>query len=103
MKQFLIRYQFKVGTPEAWRGHIAAFIAALDSDPELEGRISYRCMKERDGSGYYHLAEVTDDEVVGILQGKDFFKRYNEETRRVGGGDVQVTPLELIGQTAKRA
>jgi hypothetical protein len=103
MKHFLIRYQFKNGTPEEWRGHIGRFIAALDSDPEVKGKIAYRCMKERDGSGYYHLAAASDEAAVKALQSKDFFKSYTQETNRVGGGEVVVTPLEVIAETSHRA
>ena len=42
MKHFMIRYKFANGTTEAWHGEIARFIAALDNDPELKGRIVYR-------------------------------------------------------------
>ena len=103
MKQSIIKYQFKVGTREAWHQQVTAFIAALDSDPDLKGRVSYRCLKERDGPGYYHLAAAVDDAAVKALQGKDFFKRYQEETRRVGGGEVQVLALELVAETSFRA
>jgi hypothetical protein len=99
MKQFLIKYRFKDGSPEAWRRHIADFIAHLDSDPELKGRISYRCMKELDSSDYYHLASTSDDEAAAILQSREFFKLYSAETRRVAGGELSVLPLEIIGQT----
>jgi hypothetical protein len=99
MKYFLIKYQFKVGAPEAWREHIANFIAGLESDPELKGKISYRCMKERDSTSYYHIAGTADEAATRALQGKDFFKRYTEETKRVAGGEVVVTPLEIIAET----
>jgi hypothetical protein len=103
MKHFLIRYQFRHGTPEEWRQQIARFIAALDGDPDLKGKIAYRCMKERDGSGYYHLASAADEAAVKALQGKDFFKSYTQETNRVGGGEVVVTPIEIVAETAYRA
>jgi len=103
MKHFLIKYHFKEGSPEAWRQHIAEFISALENDPELKGRIAYRVMKHRDGSGYYHLAAASDDQAAGALGRKDFFKRYTEETRRVAGGEVEVLPLELIAETTYRA
>ena len=102
MKQFLIKYRFKEGSPEAWHEHIRRFIAALASEPALRGKISYRCMKDRDGAQYYHLAEVSDDEAVRALQAQDFFKRYTDETRRVAGGEVVVTPLDVIAETAHR-
>ena len=60
IKHFLIKYVFKSGTREAWHLQIQQFISSLDNDPELKGRISYRCMKERDGSGYYHLAMLVE-------------------------------------------
>jgi quinol monooxygenase YgiN len=102
VKQFLIKYQFKEGSPEVWHERIRGFIAALENEPALKGKISYRCMRDRDGPQYYHLAEVSDDEAVRALQAQDFFKRYTEETRRVAGGEVVVTPLEVIAETAHR-
>ena len=63
MKQFLIKYRLKNGSPDAWHADIARFIAALNADPALKG-ISYRCMKHRDGNDYYHLATVADDAAV---------------------------------------
>jgi hypothetical protein len=100
MKNFLIRYQRVSGTEEEWHRDIESFIAALEGDPELRGRIAYRCMKVRDGSDYFHLAGAADDEAAKLLQQRDFFKRYTEKTRVVGGGNVVVTPLETIAATA---
>ena len=99
MKQFLIRYSFKNGSEEQWRRDIAAFIGALDSDPELRGKIGYRCMKRPGGADYYHLATPVDDDAVKALQSRDFFKNYTELTRLAAGGDVEVVPLEIIAQT----
>jgi hypothetical protein len=101
MKQFLIRYRLTNGTPDAWHQDVAKFIAALDGDPELKGRISYRVMKTKDSSDYYHIASPADDDAVKTLQQRDFFKVYTEKTRAVAGGDVTVSPLEIIAETAR--
>ena len=101
MKQFLIKYRLTNGTPDSWHQEIAKFISALDSDPDLKGRISYRVMKTKDGSDYYHIASPADDEAVKTLQQRDFFKSYQERTRAVAGGDVAVSPLEIIAETAR--
>ena len=101
MKYSIIKYQFANGTPEQWHREVARFIAALDGDPELKGRISYRCMKNRDDLHYFHLATVDDEHTVKTLQSRDFFKRYTEKTRQVAGGEVTVTPVELIDETAR--
>jgi hypothetical protein len=101
MKQFMIRYQFANGTREEWHREIGRFIAAIDNDPELKGRIGYRVMKNRDDSSYFHLAAPLDDAAVKTLQSRDFFKHYTEKTRQVAGGEVTVTPIELIAETAQ--
>jgi hypothetical protein len=102
MKHSMIKYQFANGTPEEWHREITGFIAALDSDPELKGRISYRVMKNRDDGSYFHLAAAADDAAVKTLQSRDFFKHYQAKTRQVAaGGEVTVTPIELIAETAR--
>src|SRR5450759_2687460 len=100
MRRFMIKYQFANGTAEEWHREIGRFIAALNSDPELKGKISYRCMKNRDDSSYMHLAAAVDEQAIQTLQARDFFKLYTEKTRQVAGGEVVVTPLELIAETA---
>jgi hypothetical protein len=102
MKHFMIRYHRKDATEEAWHQDIARFIAALDTDPAVAGKILYRCMKRRGGNDYYHLAAAADDDAIKALQSQEFFKRYNEETRRAGGGEVEVVPLEIVAETKER-
>ena len=103
MKYFMIKYTFKNGAPEDWHNEVAGFIAALDSEPALQNKISYRCMKVKNSSDYLHLAGAADDAAIATLQSQDFFKRYNARTREVSGGSVEVVPLEIIAQTAARA
>jgi hypothetical protein len=100
MKHFMIKYQFANGTTEEWHREIDRFISALNSDAELKGRIIYRVMKNRDDTSYFHLAAAADEQAVKTLQSRDFFKHYTEKTRQVAGGEVVVTPIELIGETA---
>lgn len=100
MKHFMIKYRFANGTTEEWHREIGHFISAIDNDPELKGKISYRCMKNRDDASYTHLAAAADEQAIKTLQSRDFFKHYTEKTRQVAGGDVVVTPIELIAETA---
>ena len=100
MKYSMIKYQFANGTTEDWHREVARFVAALDGDPELKGRISYRVMKNRDDASYFHLAAAADDAAVKTLQSRDFFKAYQAKTREVAaGGNVTVTPIEVIAAT----
>ncbi len=100
MKYNMIRYQFANGTPEDWHREVARFIAALDGDPELKGKIGYRVMKNRDDSSYYHIATVVDEAAVKTLQSREFFRAYQAKTRSVAAdGQVTVTPIEVIAET----
>ena len=103
MKYFLIKYQRKKGSEDEWHRSIAQFIAALDGDSDLKDKISYRCMKRRGGSDYFHIAAAADDEAIKVLQSRDFFKRYTEQTKLAGGGDVEVLPLEIVAETRQRS
>jgi len=99
MKHFLIKYRLRNGSPEAWHRDVADFIAAIDRDPTLQGKVAYRCMKARDGDDYYHLATAVDDAAVKALQQSEFFSRYAEKTKQAGGGAVDVVPLEIVAET----
>ena len=104
MKRFMIRYRFANGTEADWHAEIARFIAALDDDPILAGRISYRCMRIKGDPAYYHLATAADVDAARALNESAFFKRYTEATKRVAeGGRVEVTPMEIIGETKRPA
>ena len=103
MKHFLIKYRLSNKSEEAWRKDIARFVAALEADPALAGKISYCATKRRDGADYYHLATAVDDDAVKALGESEFFKTYSELTRSVSGGELEVLPLEVIAQTAAPA
>ena len=100
MKQFLIRYRHTEGSTEDWHREIGKFIAAIDADPALKGKIGYRCMKARDGKDYFHIATVHDDSGRAALQDRAWFKAYMEKTRAISGGTVEVVPLETIAATS---
>jgi hypothetical protein len=103
MKHFLIRYTFKNGTREAWHAEIKRFITALESDPKLQGRISYRCMQVKGSDEYYHVAAAADETAPADLNAADFFKHYTEASDAVSGGGLEVLPLEIIAETTYRA
>jgi hypothetical protein len=103
MKRFLIKYRRQNTPQDAWHRDIAEFIAALDADPALQGKISYCCMKSRDGSDYYHLATAVDEQAVKALQQHPSFSHYTDKTRAAAGGSVDVVPLEVVAETKWRA
>ncbi len=103
MKHFLISYRLSTGPESRWHEEIERFIAALQSDPELGGRISYRCFKSAVGPEYYHLAKPVDENAARLLGERDFFSRYTDLMDVASAGSVTVLPLESIAQTKRRA
>ncbi|MGA6969984.1 MAG: hypothetical protein WBY93_00020 [Candidatus Binatus sp.] len=101
MTYFLIKYRFKNGTEEEWHQEVARFIAEINNDPALTGKITYRCMKSRNGPDYYHLASAADEQSVQTLQAREFFKRYTERTKIVADGELEVLPLMIIAETKR--
>jgi hypothetical protein len=99
MKYFLIKYRFQEGSQEEWHREITQFISELDNDPELKGKISYRCLKGGKDGEYFHFAGAVDDRAVKLMQQREFFKRYSEKMRAVAGGAVDVSHLEIIAET----
>ena len=74
----------------------------MNTDPDLQRKISYRVMKARGTSDYYHLATAVDDEAAKLLQSKEFFARYTAQNRIVSGGETEDLPLEIIAETSYR-
>lgn len=102
MKYFLIAYRLKNGTEEQRREEMERFIAGIAADPALRDKISYRCLKAKGGADYFHFVAAADDAAVGALQSQAFFKTYAEQTNKAAGGKADVTPLEMIAETAFR-
>jgi hypothetical protein len=103
MNHFLITYRLEHGSRDEWHREIEQFIAALETDPALSGKISYRSLKSREGSAYYHLAAAEDEQAAKALGETTFFARYTERSDAVSGGTVEVLPLELVAETKFRA
>jgi hypothetical protein len=103
MKYFLIKYRLGNKSTDEWHNEVAEFIKGLDTDPALQGKISYRCMKSRDGADYYHLAGAVDEAAVKALQQSAFFSSYTEKIRQAASGAVEVLPLVVVAETARKA
>jgi hypothetical protein len=98
----LIEYRLKEHIKEhseAWEREILAFIHAIDRDPSLRERVSYRCLKQQDGVTYCHLAAAVDDSAVDDLKRKEFFKPYSERLRTVAQSGPDFTKLQVVGGT----
>ena len=98
MKHTLIRYHLTHGSPDEWDAAVKAFVSAIEADPVLRGKISYRAMKTAEGD-YFHHASVADEHALAALQNSSFFKAYTQKVEHAGGGDVEVGPVEILAET----
>ena len=80
-------------------GHRSIYLGAGQRS-RLAGKNIVSVHEGRGGSDYYHLATAADDDAVKLLQAREFFLRYTEETKRAAGGEVEVLPLEIVAETA---
>ena len=86
-----------------WHGEIAKFVSALDGDPALNGKISYRVVKRHDEPEYFHIATVHDEAAAKVLQGRGFFTGYSARNREISGGSIEVVPLDFVAETRQTA
>jgi hypothetical protein len=102
MKYNLIKYHFTNGSQDDWRREVEQFVASIDGDAALRGKIAYRAMRTPDGD-YYHIAASVDDSATKELVHREFFVRYTEKVEHASAGGVEVIPLEVIAETAFKA
>ena len=101
MKHFMIKYRFTTGTGGILARRNQGFIARFNADPAVKGKITYRCMKHRDGNDYPSRRRGPErDQGAASLR---FFPAYTKETERVAGGHIEVLPLDIIAETDFRA
>jgi hypothetical protein len=76
----------------------ADFGFAISSPPMRWRRSGYEQART---SPYYHFCPYL--RFRSNAQQRDFFKHYTEKTRQVAGGEVTVTPIELIAETSPQS
>ena len=86
MYGILIQYDYD-GDEGEWMAACEAFVSAIDADPRLKGKFSYRINKSADGVGRVHVGSWDTEETVKHLQSQDFFKAFaaKVETRTLQG------------------
>ena len=102
MKYNLIKYHFTNGSQDEWRREVERFVAAINDDPALRGKIAYRAMRTPEGD-YYHIAASVDDSATKELVHRDFFEAYTQKVEHASAGSVEVLPLEVIAETDFKA
>lgn len=94
MRSITIRYRYD-GPEDPWRETIAAFIAALDSDPEVTGRFTYQVAVADDGVGRIHWGRWDTKETLATMQSRDYFKTFAAKVKEFAGGQPESVAAEV--------
>jgi hypothetical protein len=94
-----IVYEYS-GDEAAWKKATSDFIAAIDSDKEIAGRLHYRVNKARDGNRRVHWGWWDSPETVAKMQSRDYFKTFSAKVREMAGGTLSSTQIVRHDQTA---
>jgi len=96
----LIQYDYD-GDESAWQTAVEGFVTAIDADPDLRGKFSYRVNTAADGVGRVHVGRWDKEETLAHLQAQDFFKQFAAKVGEFAGGSPNVTRLrQAAGTTA---
>ncbi len=96
----LIQYNYD-GDEGEWMTAVEAFVGAVDADPALRGKFSYRVNIAGDGVGRAHVGRWDAEETLAHLQAQDFFKRFAAKVSEFAGGAPNATRLRLAAETAE--
>ena len=95
----LIQYDYD-GDEGEWMAAVEGFVAAIDADPALRGKFSYRTNIAADGVGRVHVGRWDDEETLAHLQAQEFFKQFAAKVGEFAGGAPNATRLRLAAETA---
>ncbi|MBT7664936.1 MAG: hypothetical protein HN608_08420, partial [Rhodospirillaceae bacterium] len=95
----LIQYDYD-GDEGPWLAAAEEFVAAIDADPALHGKFSYRVNVAPDGVGRVHVGEWDSEETLSHLQSQDFFKTFAAKIGEFSGSGPNATRLSLAAETA---
>ena len=99
MRSITISYKF--GGPEGeWRKMVGDFIAAIDGDPEVAGKITYQVATADDRETRIHWGRWDNQDTLRTMQSRDYFKTFAERLRELTGGQQNVMASDVILKTS---
>lgn len=94
-----IRYQYD-GDEAVWEETVAAFIAAIDADEEINDRFHYQVNVGRDGKTRIHWGRWDTPETVQTMQSRDYFKTFSTKIGELAGDSL--SPIQFRRHAATR-
>ena len=98
MDGIVIRYAYD-GDEDAWQRAVDTFLAAIATDPDIQGRFRYVVTIATDGVARTHIGRWDTDETLNKLQARDYFGAFSEAIRGFAGGTLDATRMRVYGET----
>jgi hypothetical protein len=98
MNGIVVRYVYD-GDEAEWKRVIDAFLAAIATDPEVQGHFRYVVTIATDGVTRTHIGRWDSDEILKTLQARDYFAAFSETIRGFAGDTLEATRMRVYGET----
>ena len=98
MDGIVVRYVYD-GDEDAWQRVIDTFLAAIASDPEVQGRFHYVVTVATDGVTRTHIGRWDSAETLETLHARDYFATFSEAIQGFAGDTLQATRMRVYGET----
>ncbi|MFC6637363.1 hypothetical protein GV827_21375 [Sulfitobacter sp. JBTF-M27] len=93
-----VQYEFS-GDEAKWDAVIAAFVQAIDSDPDVSGLFTYRVTRTLDGNKRIHWAQWDVPETAQLLQTRDYFKSFSVKLQELLEGKLEPAVVSILHKT----
>jgi hypothetical protein len=98
MDGIIIRYSYD-GDEADWQRVIDAFLAAIATDPDVQGRFRYVVTVGTDGVTRTHIGRWDSEETLKTLQARDYFGTFSQAIKGFAGDTLQATRMRVYGET----
>ncbi|MBD3664601.1 hypothetical protein [Sulfitobacter aestuariivivens] len=98
MRGITITYSYD-GDEAIWRSAIAAFITAIEADPDIAGKFVYQVAVADDGKTRIHWGRWDSTDTLTHLQSQPYFKTFASSIKDFAGGPPTATGHDVTQKT----
>ena len=98
MDGIVIRYAYD-GDEAVWQRAVDAFLAAVATDPEVQGRFRYVVTVGADGVTRTHIGRWEAEKSLKTLQARDYFATFSQAIQGFAGDTLEATRMRVYGET----
>ena len=98
MNGIVITYQYS-GDEAEWEAVTQAFVDAVEADTELGGGFMYIVSKSRESDTRTHIGRWTSQEVLELMQSRDYFKNFAAKLKAMAGDTLKPEGMTVTSLT----